>query len=216
MHGMEKFNLQARLGIILALFLLLAMLAALVRAIVAADANIMEEVESVTTLVNRMFSIVELGNESPLSPDTDPAFLQELIALDNLRHIDVRIRSELVDYPQVNESSLSAIDAPGWFVSLVHPDSDMEIRTFIQSNGDFVSLFADPADEIEEIWEETRSRFLATMTFLLLILGALYFLVRHWMKPLENISGVLDNVELGVTSTADLIKIALSNGIIKM
>jgi DNA-binding CsgD family transcriptional regulator len=29
MHGMEKFNLQARLGIILALFLLLAMLAAL-------------------------------------------------------------------------------------------------------------------------------------------------------------------------------------------
>jgi DNA-binding NarL/FixJ family response regulator len=29
MHGMEKFNLQARLGIILALFLLLAMLATL-------------------------------------------------------------------------------------------------------------------------------------------------------------------------------------------
>jgi len=194
---MANFNLQARLGIILALVLLLAMLAALLRAIVAADAKITEEMVSVTTLVNRMFSIVELGNESPFSPDADPAFLQELIALDNLRHIDVRIRSELVDYPQVNESSLAGIDAPGWFVSLVYPDSDMEIRTFIQSNGDFVSLFADPGDEIEEIWDETRSRFLATISFLLLILGIVYFFVRQWLKPLENISGVLDNVELG-------------------
>jgi DNA-binding NarL/FixJ family response regulator len=57
MHGMEKFNLQARLGIILALFLLLAMLAALVRAIVAADAKIMEEMESVTNLSHREFQI---------------------------------------------------------------------------------------------------------------------------------------------------------------
>ena len=194
---MAKLNLQARLGIIFALFFVLAIFATLVRAVIVADTKVMDEMASVSELVNRMFSIAELGNDSPFNPDADPAFLQELIALDNLRHIDIRIRSELADYPQVNEPSRSAIDAPGWFVAMVYPGNDREIRTFIQRNGDFISLFADPADEIEEIWDETRNRFLATFTFLLLMQAVVFTLIRRWVKPLETIHGVLDNVEHG-------------------
>jgi len=83
---MEKYNLQARLGIILAVFFVIASVTTLVRAVITADKMVMEEIESVSELVNRMFSIAEMDNDSPFNPDSDPDFLQELIALDNLRH----------------------------------------------------------------------------------------------------------------------------------
>lgn len=192
---MEKLNLQARLGIILAVALVLASVFTFVRAVMVADAKVMDEMASVSNLVNRMFSIAELGNDSPFNPEDDPAFLQELIALDNLRHIDIEILSSNADYPQVNEPKLESVDAPGWFVSLVYPATEMEIRTFMQANGDIITLYADPADEIEEVWVEARNRFLAMLAFLILLMAVIAYCVQRWIKPLETILGVLDNVE---------------------
>ena len=194
---MEKYNLQARLGIILAVFFVIASVTTLVRAVITADKMVMEEIESVSELVNRMFSIAEMDNDSPFNPDSDPDFLQELIALDNLRHVDIQISSTLADYPQVNTSTRQTINAPGWFVNMVYPEMDAPIRVFTQSNGDINSILADPADEIEEVWSEARTRFLATFAFLAMLLGVIYFFIQRWLSPLENIHGVLDNVEHG-------------------
>jgi len=72
---MEKYNLQARLGIILAVFFVIASVTTLVRAVITADKMVMQEIESVSELVNRMFSIAEMDVGSPFNPDSDPDFL---------------------------------------------------------------------------------------------------------------------------------------------
>lgn len=194
---MNNLNLQIRLGIILSVFFLLGILGALMRASVTSGDRVRAEIQSTTELVNRLFNVAELDGNSPYNPEIEPAFLAELIALEKIRHIDIRLQSEEADYPQLNEAALDNIDAPGWYVALVNPGEQKEIRTFTQSNGDVLSIYVDPGDEIEEMWQETLERFLGTFFFLLALFSTIVFFVRRWMKPLASIDTVLDNVEQG-------------------
>ena len=194
---MDKLNLQYRLGIILIVFFVFGITASLARAVMLADDKVMDEVASISDLINRMFSIAELGSDLPFNPDTEPDFLRKLIALENIRHIDIRILSSSDDYPQINEPVRDNINAPEWFVSLVYPDNEVEIRAFRQSNGDIISIHADPGDEIEELWLETRNRMVIVFLSLLILAALLIYFISRWMKPLDSILEVLDNVEQG-------------------
>ena len=174
---------------------MLASVATFVRAVLVADAKVMEEMASVTNLVNRMFSIAEMGNDSPFNPDDDPAFLQELNALDNLRHIDIQIMSSNANYPQVNASMRENVNAQARFVNLVYLETEMQIRTFVQANGGIITLNADPADEIGEVWVEARNRFLATLAFLMRLMAVIGYHVQRWTKPLVTIIRVPSSAE---------------------
>ena len=174
---------------------MLASVATFVRAVLVADAKVMEEMASVTNLVNRMFSIAEMGNDSPFNPDDDPAFLQELIALDNLRHIDIQIMSSNANYPQVNAPMRENVKAQARFVNLVYLETEMQIRTFVQANGGIITLNADPADEIGEVWVEARNRFLATLAFLMRLMAVIGYHVQRWTKPLVTIIRVPSSAE---------------------
>ena len=66
----------------------------------------------------------------------------------------MRIQSADSDYPEVNEDPRSTINAPPWYIALVYPDDALEIRTFVQDNGDIISIFSDPGDQIEAVWSE--------------------------------------------------------------
>ena len=194
---MNNLNLQFRLCIILFTFCVITMTGVLIRAVVIADELVSEEVASATNLVDRLFNIAKINDDSPFNPESEPAFLQELIALENIRHIDVFLESDNIDYPQLNRADPGSIDAPAWFVALAYPDEETLIRSFRQGNGDLIMIYADPSDEIAEIWAETRAR-LITIVFFMLALGAtLVLLIYNWMRPLEAIAGVLDNVEEG-------------------
>jgi len=161
------------------------------------DDMILDEVESIQGLFDSMLNIAELGSDSPFNPQSDPAFLSELVALENFRHIDIRIQSSGVDYPQVNAPARNSIDAPTWFISMVYPDEDIQIRSFTQSNGDVISIYADPGDEIEAIWFQVRASIISTLLFMMLMFIAITFLTRKWMGQLNSIMDVLDNVEEG-------------------
>ena len=64
----------------------------------------------------------------------------------------MRIQSADSDYPEVNEDPRSTINAPPWYIALVYPDDALEIRTFVQDNGDIISIYTDPGDQIEAVW----------------------------------------------------------------
>ena len=157
----------------------------------------MEEVTDVSALVGRMFTIAEIGGKSPFSPDTEEAFFRELVLLEDVQQIDIRILSRNAEYPEVNESVRDAIDAPWWFVDLVYPDTLNEIRIFVLGNGDVVTIYPDPGNDIEKAWLETRSRLLFSAIFFLLTFAVGLFFLRRWIKPIEVIKNVLDNVEYG-------------------
>jgi two-component system sensor histidine kinase UhpB len=162
-----------------------------------ADDMILDEVESIQGLLDSMMNIAELGSDSPFNSESEPDFLSELVALENFRHIDIRIQSSGVDYPQINAPASNSINAPSWFISMVYPDEDVEIRSFTQSNGDIISIYTDPGDEIEEIWFQVKARIIGTLLFLMLMLITVLFLTHKWLGNLNIMLNVLDNVEKG-------------------
>lgn len=194
---MKNLALQIRAALFLVVFFMLGIAAFIGRAYMTADDMILDEVESIQSLLDSMLNIAELGSDSPFDTESEPAFLSELIALENFRHIDIRIQSSSVDYPQVNAPASNSIDAPSWFIYMVYPEEDVHIRSFTQSNGDVISIYADPGDEIEVIWFQVQARIIGTLLFLMLMLIAVTFLTHRWLRNLNTMLEVLDNVEKG-------------------
>jgi hypothetical protein len=64
---MEKHNLQTRLGLIMLVFFAIAMAGAVLRAVILADDMIETELESSASLVDRMFTMAELEEDSPFN-----------------------------------------------------------------------------------------------------------------------------------------------------
>jgi len=195
---MDKLNLQLRLGIILLLFFILAVVLQIARSTYVADMTIREEADSVSALVNQLFDISGVGEKQSLNAQASEAdFLQRIVQLENSRHLDVRTQSIDSNYPQVNEDPRDAIDAPPWYIALVYPDEVLEIRTFVQDNGDIISIYSDPGDQVEAVWYETRARIIASFMFLILLMVTILFFTTLWMKPVEVIISALEKVEDG-------------------
>ena len=174
---MDKLNLQVRLAIILLIFFVLAVVLQIARSSYVADITIREEAESVAVLLNQLFDIADTGEQlTPNETVTDTELLQNLVLLENIRHLDLRIQSADSHYPEVNEDPRSTINALPWYIALVYPD---------------------PGDQIEAVWIETRARIIATFFFLVVLLVALVFLTIRWMNPVEVINEVLAKVEGG-------------------
>ncbi|MFT5320033.1 MAG: two-component system sensor histidine kinase UhpB [Pseudohongiellaceae bacterium] len=194
---MDKFNLQIRLGIILIIFFVIAIVLQTLRSTNIADIRIRQEEESITELVNNMFAIMQNGSDLNFNLEDRPALFQQLMALENIRHIDIQIQSANSENSQDSEDLLSHINAPGWYIAMVYPDTRMKINTLEQSNGDTFSLYIDPGDEIEEVWFETRNRLVASFLFLVSLMAAVVYFTNRWMKPIDSIIDVLEQVELG-------------------
>jgi hypothetical protein len=103
--------------------------------------------------------------------------------------------SSNANYPQVNASMRENVKAPARFVILVYLETEMQIRTFVQANGGIITLNADPADEIGEVWVEARNRFLATLAFLMRLMAVIGYCVQRWTKPLVTIIRVPSSAE---------------------
>ena len=86
---MDKFNLQIRLGIILIIFFVIAIVLQTLRSTNIADIRIRQEEESITELVNNMLAIMQNGSDLNFNLEDRPALFQQLMALENIRHIDI-------------------------------------------------------------------------------------------------------------------------------
>jgi len=86
---MDKFNLQIRLGIILIIFFVIAIFLQTLRSTNIADIRIRQEEESITELVNNMLAIMQNGSDLNFNLEDRPALFQQLMALENIRHIDI-------------------------------------------------------------------------------------------------------------------------------
>jgi len=194
---MDKFNLQIRLSIILIIFFVIAIIVQTLRSTNVADIRIRQEEESITEMVNNMLAIIKNGSDLNFNLEERPGLFQQLLALENIRHIDMQIQPANSESSQDDEGLLNQIDAPGWYIAMVYPDTRTEIYKFQQSNGDSVSLYIDPGDEIEEVWFETRNRIEASFLFLLSLMVAVIYFTNRWMKPVDSIIDVLEKVEKG-------------------
>jgi len=127
--------------------------------------------------------------------------LEQLSKLETTRHLQIVVaRSEDTKFkipPQIITPATS--DAPAWFVQLVKPQP-IEFRRIL-SGPDIpyteILLWADPSDEITEVWIETRSVLIFLLLFIVLVNFLIYYTLGRDLAPIESILIGLERIELG-------------------
>lgn len=184
-------SLRVRLSLIVSLLFAVGMVLGLSFLIGSARQRVADEVGSAATLTSQLLESV-LTDASMAGIRDHTLLLDKLSAIENARHLDLYIEGEGNAPPAELEG---ASEAPGWFVYLVQ--AQPLVYAVPLGGGERILIRANPADEIDEVWRETRT-FIFVLLFVLLVLnGLLYVTLGRWLAPVSAIVAQLDEAEQG-------------------
>ena len=185
-------SLRVRLSLIISLLFLSGMVLGVSFQISNARQRVAQEVESTARLTYQL-----LDSLLPVSGDAarDNLLLLEILrGVENARHLDIQLVPG--GETAAAQESGTEIAAPAWFVRLVRP-RPLEFVQPTGAGGERIVIRTNPADEIEEVWRESKN-FLAVLLVVLLVLnGILYFTIGRWFKPVAAIVAGLQDAEQG-------------------
>lgn len=196
---MQPMTLLQRLMLILLLSVSLLVLVSAWVIISNARATVNEELDSTARVAIQLISasLASLPDDEELRSQ----LRDNLQQLPGTRHLQIGFTHPAsgasIWTPLQQEEE--AIAAPAWFVSLVEPSS-REFRQRLSVPGQQsleIILQVDPADEIEETWEESRVIVLLILAFTVCSLLLVAFTVRRALRPLDQISEALHVVAAG-------------------
>lgn len=190
-------SLRIRLSLIIGLLFIGSIGLGFLYLLDTASDDIAEELRSTADLTSELLRMMleesdVLENTGKIS-DT----LEELMLLEGIHHLDIQIESSERDYPQINTQNSDSRSAPAWFVGLVQPEESELIQSFVLSNQDTVVIRTNPADEIDKVWDRTINLIYFCLLVIAIVIIILFFAIGNWLKPIESIVSVLDNVERG-------------------
>lgn len=199
-------SLRIRLSLIISLLFVCSMLLGVSFLVLSARQRVANEVLATATLTFQLLDAL-----LPAGSDRDhEALLSQLSALDGARHMEISIARSQAERPVANiylqplrpELPAEAPPAPGWFVSMVRGEDLIFSRPLGNSLGDVITVRTQQADEIAEVWQETRI-FLVLLGIVLLALnGILYLIIGRWFAPVRTILDSLADVEQGGSGQA--------------
>ena len=134
---------------------------------------------------------------SPEAPE--PAAIEALVAsLQHLRHVRAGVGDPSLAASILSEESKEST-APRWFRSLVSAPAELAVIPIAMKNGGTKSiiLVADPADEIDEVWNEAQENALVAGAMALAAIGLTSLLVGRAMRPLDVAGATLARLEAG-------------------
>ena len=176
-------DLRLRITSIIVIFSSVIFLLATILTILNARSAVIDEVSSTLKLAQQL----NLSNKQYIT-------IQQL---GNIRHL--RIVPDDKNY-NVNEFSNEKFTVPGVpqaFVRFVLPKKQSLILQLPSPTGKGFLLVANPTDEIEESWQETRT-FLGLLLFLTIAMSiAVYVVVGHALKPVNIILEGLREIKSG-------------------
>lgn len=188
-------SLRLRLSIIISMLFLTCMLLGVSFLVTTAKTRIANEVASSASLTYQLLdALLPDGVSSANDPD-HLLLLQRISALEEARHMDISISNRRVSAnTKIPEKDIAA---PAWFVALVATETLVFNKDLNNTAGDVITIRTNAADEIAEVWAETRI-FLVLLLLVLLALNSILFLiVGHWFTPVTTILHSLEEVELG-------------------
>ncbi|MCY4210497.1 MAG: histidine kinase [Gammaproteobacteria bacterium] len=194
-------SLRVRLALLITLLFVAVLGAGSVYAITSARKTITEEIRSAALLTSNMLaaSIAAIQDAGDLGLYDE--LLSELERLETTRHLQIIISLEPgAGSAQPLQTSLPLdTEAPRWFVNLVKPPlmEFKRVTTNLGSSGTEILIRADPADEIDEAWQETRNFLLLLVLFTALANLLVYFILGRDLRPIEAILSGLERIEIG-------------------
>lgn len=175
-----------RLNLLVAVIFLLALMLSLFGLMRQAKTDIQRELVAGMALADQLVEQVE----------DDPGRLDRLLALD-LRHMQVMKLAE-GESPRLPVSR----DVPGWFAGFVW-SADMPLieQRLMLPDGHVLALIADPADELEEVWESALQILALFVGGAMLSIAAISWGLSQGMRPIGQVLSALDHIQQGHFST---------------
>ncbi len=188
-------SLRTRLNLIFASLFALWLVVDAGHSVFEASARVRAETDSAMRLTKEFVS-TSLGR---LRGPPEPEAVEALIAsLQNLRHVRAGLGEPLLALSIIGAEN-SQSDAPQWFRALIHTPTEVAAIPVRLSDGrsESIVIVADPADEIDEVWEGVRDHALVGATIAIVALLVTSLLVGRAVKPIGVASATLAGLEAG-------------------
>lgn len=191
-------SLKVRIDLLFGLILLLGLAADIGRMVLNARARVQAE-GAAMSLVTREFVEAAIGGFHG-APDPEDRLRKLADSLDSLRHV----RVALVRNPA--EAAAAALvpqdlrdKAPEWFASLIHARNNVTILPASIDGRQLgaVVIASDPADEINEVWQEARNLALTGGGIALAALVGASFVLGRTLRPLGSCANALGRLRDG-------------------
>ena len=132
-----------------------------------------------------------------LSPEApEPEVVTNLVAsLQHLRHVRAGIGDPSLASSILSEANMES-QAPHWFRALVGAPTEVAVIPVTMKNGatESIILVADPADEIDEVWDQARENALEGGLMAIAAIGLTSLLIGHAVRPLNVVGATLSSL----------------------
>jgi two-component system sensor histidine kinase UhpB len=185
-----RFRLIAFLSVLLALWLVLA----LVGTMVHARQRIAAEVKASGALARALIGAVSANTKDPA------ATLREVEKhMPPTRHVQLGISSSK-DFAVIMEEALPQKQdrpAPSWFVNLVAAPPAIELMNAPSESGskDAIYIIPNPSDEIAEVWQDFCFMAAFCSALVAFIVGVVLWMASHLLRPMRELGSGLERLQ---------------------
>ena len=191
----RSISLRSRLNLIFASLFALWLFADAIHGVWQASGRSRAETQSAMRVTKDFVTTtLALSTEAP-----EPDVVRNLVgSLQHLRHVRAGIGDPSLASSILSEANKQS-EAPRWFRALVGAPAETAVIPVEVKNGgtESIILVADPADEIDEVWDEARENALEGGLLALVAMGVTSLLVGRAVKPLGVAGATLARLETG-------------------
>ncbi|MFM9834523.1 MAG: histidine kinase [Methylophilaceae bacterium] len=190
-------SLRFRLNLLITLLMLLFMLAVSYVMIQGAKSSIQEGVEAATRVTSQLLDTVIVSSvQNPELGYTQDVLKRFLESLGHVRSNEIYLYDMHGNmmYQSPPSKYRATVQPPQWFYNLLDP-KEQTITRFIRYGK--LEIQPNPAGAIRENWEVMQRLFWIGLTFFVLLNALVYWLLGHWLQPLQPMLNAINQMERG-------------------
>ena len=198
---LQRINLRVRLNLLITALLLMFMVAVGYVIINGTKASIQEGVEASTRVTTQLLDTVILSSlENPGWGYTHQVLKDFLQSLGHVRGNEIKLYSLqgqlLYQSPPSKYKKLE--NPPKWFADLLDPH-EKSVKRLVRFGR--LEINPNPSGAIREAWSKVSYLFWLGFTFFLILNFIVYWMLGHWLQPLQPMLKAINKMEGGDLST---------------
>ena len=194
-------SLRFRLNLLITMLMLLLMLSVAYVMIKGAKASTQEGVEASTRVTLQLLDqVIASSAQNPELGYTRDVLKHFLESVGHVRGNEIFLYDlqEHLIYQSPPSKYRSDIKPPQWFFNMLNP-KEKAVSRFMQ-NGKLI-IEPNPAGAIRESWQIMQRLFWIGLIFFVLLNALVYWLLGHWLQPLQPMIKAINKMEQGDLTT---------------
>lgn len=194
-------RLSLRIILLVITIVILMVVSGAFLAIQSARHSVEQETESIAQHTLQLITATMISSSGPGAMDSQRALIEHLQKMDRTRHLRisvVRPNGQIIR-PEYFDRKPEIKVAPDWFYQLIAP-APREYRRKIGAPGSSpveIILFPSPEDEIRDVWQNTRTILFLILSFTLITILLVTWVIRYSLRPINDISRGLAVIQSG-------------------